>query len=420
MLRLPIILAVCLLFASSSVEAAINNATTTTRLSSSDMPMLDLLMVGNSRFSEAHNMEEMIQAMMEEHDAPVVATRYEVDKANMTRYASSHDLSVVLKERPWTWIVLQEENQIPGYCAGDPSRYHRSFNESLKSVVSLQQQIQANDEGTTTVLLNTWAYFEGDPRNLKWFPDYSTMQDKLTHGYRLYREHVLQTDPLARVRIAPAGEAFQRIYEDLVELDQDPLQPGSLFDQLYMPPSKHNQARKYPSLAGAYLCACVLFQTLLQTTDAMTGMDVRRSGYAPPGLSPEVRIQMQQVAYDTVVEFVRAGDIQAEEEEALVALELTMSAWHLVVAICLAVAAVLWLMGGGFFLYCFSTTDGKKKKNPGLAPLHPPERLRLDSRVPRGKAGERTGHGLDHRQLSRAAGRSDIPQAGGVRRGVQG
>ena len=255
---------------------------------------LELLMVGNS-FSEAHNMEEMIQSMLNERKIvlqanSVFAARFEEGGANLAFFAQSEQMATMISDRSWTWVVLQEQSQTSGFYP--PAEYEATYENSLKSVLLLDREIQA--VGGTTVLFQTWGYFGKDIYNPEFYPDYQTMQDKITRGYEIYREEILKDSPQAKVKIAPAGLAFDRIFKHIqTEEGKDPLEKGSLFDLLF---EEEGEPRKHPSMLGSYLCGCVLFQTL-------TGLDVRQSSVAPPGLDPKIRNLLQIVAYDTVMEY---------------------------------------------------------------------------------------------------------------------
>ena len=129
--------------------------------------------------------------------------------------------------------------------------------------------------------------------NPAFYTDYSTMQDRITRGYEIYRETIVKNNPQAKVKIAPAGLAFHRIFQQIQDDQENPLAKGSLFDMLF---EEEEDPRKHPSVYGSYLCGCVLFQTL-------TGLDVRQSSVDPFGMDPKIRKLLQQVAYDTVIEY---------------------------------------------------------------------------------------------------------------------
>jgi len=248
-------------------------------------------MVGNS-FSESHNMEEMIQAMVNERKivlqaSSVFAARYEEGGMNLTHFASQPELQTMISDRSWTWVVLQEQSQTSGFYP--PAKLSEIYDNSVKSVLALDTEIQA--VGGTTVLFETWGYFGKDPYNPTFYTDYQTMQNRITRGYEIYKEDILERNPQARVKIAPAGLAFERVFKHIKDTEgKDPLEKGSLFDLLY---EEEKPPRKHPSAYGSYLCGCVLFQTL-------TGLDVRQSSFAPAGVEPTFRKLLQTVAYDTV------------------------------------------------------------------------------------------------------------------------
>lgn len=273
-----------ILFSNSStpgwmVEATMNN--------------LQLLMVGNS-FSEAHNMEELIQSMLNERKVvlqanSVFAARFEEGGMNLTHLAHADSMERTIADRHWTWVVLQEQSQTPGFYP--PSDLESTWDYSLQSVLLLDRDIQA--VGGTTILFETWGYFRKDPYNPTFYTDYQTMQDRITRGYEIYRETILKNNPQAKVKIAPAGLAFNRIFQQIQNDQDDPLAEGSLFSMLF---EEEEDPRKHPSVYGSYLCGCVLFQTL-------TGLDVRQSSVDPFGMDTQLRKLLQQVAYDTVIEY---------------------------------------------------------------------------------------------------------------------
>jgi len=271
---------------------------------------LSLLMVGNS-FSEAHSLEDMVQAMLEERKIllqadSIFAARFDQGGAHLENYVNNTALANLLGERQWTWVVLQEQSELPGFIDLTPAddNGQKWYETSLKAVVALQSQIQAN--GATTVLFQTWGYFDKDPHNPGYYSNYTTMQAKLNKGYQKYQDTIRARNSGALIKIAPAGSAFEWIYSNKNDNDpeyiNDPLQTGSAFDQLYDTLEAHkeqdSEARKYPSVQGAYLTACVLFQTL-------TGLDVRQISYMPPsGMDVKTKQRLQKAAYATVMEYL--------------------------------------------------------------------------------------------------------------------
>lgn len=274
-----------------------------------DDTTMNLLMLGNG-FSEAHHMEETLAAMLTARqgtlsgDNSVYADRFEHSSANLTDYLGEEVSKAIGKERQWTWVTLQEQSEIPGFYPPDDNDAREDlWDRSLETVLQLSQEIQ--DAGATTVLLQTWGYFKEDPLNPDIYNDYKEMQDHITEGYeRFYKEIVKTSTKKPKVQIAPCGMAFSTVYHDIEERGNDPLEEGSLFDKLY---EKDEHPRKHPSDEGAYLCACVLFQTL-------TGLDVRRS--TPPAtvnLDTRTAQSLQDAAYRTLQTY---GTAPAKQQKA--------------------------------------------------------------------------------------------------------
>jgi hypothetical protein len=178
----------------------------------------------------------------------------------------------------WTHVVLQEQSEIPGFDATDPERV-----ASINAAVSLSGLAAAT--GATTVMFMTWGYLGGDPNNPTLYPDYPTMQSRLETGYR-DMAHAIAASGRA-VRIAPAGLAWQAVYQRDVATGRDPMAPGSLFATLYGPDGHH------PAAAGTFLTACVMAGTL-DDVDATTLVGT------VPGLDAGSVAVLQSIAASTV------------------------------------------------------------------------------------------------------------------------
>jgi hypothetical protein len=178
----------------------------------------------------------------------------------------------------WSHVVLQEQSQIPGFSLTNSERM-----ASMSSTVALSGYVAAT--GATSVLLMTWGYAKGDATNPTFFPDYPTMQSLLATGYR-QMAHAIAVAGHA-VKIAPAGVAFQSIYQREVTLGHDPLASGSLFMQLYGPDFIH------PAVPGTYVAACVVTATLY-------GVDPTSFTGNVAGIDPATVLVLQMAARDAV------------------------------------------------------------------------------------------------------------------------
>jgi len=160
--------------------------------------------------------------------------------------------------------------------------------KDLKSAVDLYTVVQAASPLGLVVWMMTWGRRNGDPNNIRFYPDFLSMNARLETGYRQYANATSVQDPASI--FAPVGLAFQFIYEtDLQERGTDPANDiSSNFYQLY------NSDGSHPSIYGSYLAACVLYQV-------MTQLDPRRLSYAPLSMDGDTRNFLQHSAYVTVV-----------------------------------------------------------------------------------------------------------------------
>lgn len=168
----------------------------------------------------------------------------------------------------WTWVILQEQSQIPGFPASEAM-----FQASVVAAGLLDGDAAAR--GAETVFLMTWGYREGDATNPEIFADYPAMQAALATGYEAYRD---ATSAEGRPTwLAPAGLAWARAYDEAVAAGADPLATDSRFFQLYQDDGHH------PSPLGTYLTACVIYATL--------------TGASPEGLSPSAALDAEDALW---------------------------------------------------------------------------------------------------------------------------
>jgi hypothetical protein len=150
--------------------------------------------------------------------------------------------------------------------------------ESLNTLIA--------DGEAETVFFLTWGRREGDSTNASLYPDFETMQERLTDGYLAYQEAT--SSKKRPTWIAPVGPAFARVHADILEAGEDPLDPESLFWGLYNPDASH------PSPTGTYLAACVFYATL--TGSSPVGLD------GPGAMESEIALELQEAAATTVFE----------------------------------------------------------------------------------------------------------------------
>lgn len=251
---------------------------------------VSFLMIGNS-FTNANHLQEMIQGMLEQdlaisHHQPVYALRFRKPASRLSEDVQDPALHTTIAERPWTWVMLQEQSQIPAFWG---TRFQHDFDLSVEAVQQMDTWIAAGNV-SETVLLMTWGRRTAD---WAWYPDmfpnFLAMQTKVSAGYVKLQDAI--STPQRPVRIAPAGLAFEHVYNGI---PGNASADGTDFSRLYDVDGTH------PSLEGSYLVACVVYAT-------MTGHDPRllsTSGAAGSAAIPAShRERLQQVAYDTVQQY---------------------------------------------------------------------------------------------------------------------
>lgn len=149
-------------------------------------------------------------------------------------------------------VVLQEQSQLGGFLDDNPDRA-----ASLDAAVELATL--ATEQGASVVLFQTWGRRDGDSRN-SGYETFTSMQDHLEAGYRGMAEALRSRG--IDVRVAPVGEGFRIVHDDIVAAGGDPLAKASDFVALYQRDGSH------PSRRGSFLAACILAGTVTSADPA--------------------------------------------------------------------------------------------------------------------------------------------------------
>lgn len=142
----------------------------------------------------------------------------------------------------WAFVTLQDQSQIPGF-----PQDQGTWLASRDAAVELAQAVR--DAGSEPVFFQTWGRRVGDGQNPDIYPDYATMQDRITAGYAEYRLAASADGP---VWIAPVGEVFRAVHD---AEPADPAVEGTAFWELYSSDGSH------PSLAGTAVAAATFVAT---------------------------------------------------------------------------------------------------------------------------------------------------------------
>lgn len=270
-----------------------------------------LLMIGNS-FTAANDLEGIVQNMLNEDvdlgghvyamefrkpgSVTLLLSRLHGSRTNkMYRILPPHiilsalcssrfsedarndKIRSTIIERPWTWVVIQEQSQLPTFY----DLHSDEYKASIEAASTINDWISsANSE---TILLMTWGQRHGDSMNPNISPDFPVMQERLKTGYGKLQERL--STPERPVIVAPAGMAFQAIYD---ASGTDPTVDGTDFTGLFQGDGKH------PSMEGSYLTACVIYYSL-------TGKHPSHLKYKPHQMSIE-RAQFLQTMASTATD----------------------------------------------------------------------------------------------------------------------
>ena len=166
-----------------------------------------------------------------------------------------------ITEGQWTFVVLQEQSQTPALGG----QYTASFNQSVDQ---LSQIIK--DAGATPVLYATWGRRDGDSRNQALFPDFGTMNAKLTSAYQ-------QAATRNEALLVPVCQTWAAVKK----------KDEALWKKLYKKDGSH------PSAVGAYLTAYVFSQQLNPHAET-------KQAPAPTALTQSEQALLQQVARTTM------------------------------------------------------------------------------------------------------------------------
>lgn len=190
------------------------------------------------------------------------------------------------------WVVLQDQSQVPGFPATEPM-----WQASRDGAVALDQLVR--DANAETLFFLTWGRRAGDPMNDWMYPDFATMQERLTSGYQAYAAATATAD--RPVWIAPVGPAFAVIHDRVASDGLTPTDAGNDFHGLYSGDGSH------PSPTGTLLTAYVFFASI--TGESPVGLE------APAGIDAELADRLQSAAASVVFDPADEFDFPWEAEE---------------------------------------------------------------------------------------------------------
>lgn len=150
----------------------------------------------------------------------------------LARHLENPEVIENIRNGDWDYVVLQDQSQTPAL----PEGHGKSFQDAVDRFAEL-----IRESGGEPLLFETWGRRDGDAQNPGLFPDYETMQAKLTEAYRTAGER-------NAIRVAPVGEVWAAVRRVNPRLGLD----------LYSRDGSH------PSGIGARLATAVLLETILE------------------------------------------------------------------------------------------------------------------------------------------------------------
>jgi hypothetical protein len=164
-------------------------------------------------------------------------------------HSTNPDTLAAIKAQPWDVVIMQDQQQRPGYRLDEVERDH------VPAAKILVDAIRANRKATRPLFYMVWARRGGDMQNCEYYPLLCSFEDAtlaIADGYRLYAERT-------HSELAPVALAWAAVHADT----KSPI-PG---DQLWMDDGSH------PALPGSYLAAAVLLHSMLGTKTADVAFD---------------------------------------------------------------------------------------------------------------------------------------------------
>ncbi len=184
-----------------------------------------VLFLGNS-YTAVNDLPGVFARLAAAGGSPVETEVVAPGGVTLADHATAVETREALGSVPWSWVVLQEQSQVPAATASRVAGM-------APATATLADRIRA--VGGRPILLETWAHRDGRPE--MGLLDEASMQAALLAGY-LAVGHALH------VPIAPVGEAWRAVRLTSPELE------------LWQPDGSH------PTMAGTYLAACVLYASV--------------------------------------------------------------------------------------------------------------------------------------------------------------
>ena len=181
-----------------------------------------ILFIGNS-YTYVNDLPTMFARLAEAGGHRVETGMAAVGGATFADQVGSADTHSKLAGSKWTYVVLQEQSEIPSIAQSRAA-------EMYPNARLLVQRVR--NTGATPAFFLTWGHRNGWPEN--GLGTYASMQAQLDTGYRAIADEL-------KVGVVPVGDAWAAAHAADAGLD------------LWQPDGSH------PTATGTYLAACVFY-----------------------------------------------------------------------------------------------------------------------------------------------------------------
>lgn len=233
---------------------------------------IKVLFIGNS-YIYTNNIPQMLQQIASSYGDTLIYDQSVPGGYTFEAHSTNATTLNKIKAQAWDVVILQEQSQRPAFpdaqVAADTYPYARILDSLIKQ----------NNSCTETMFYMTWGRKNGDAQNCQFYPPictYEGMQQKL-------RERYMQMGLDNSASVAPVGAAWKAVRDSVPSID------------LYTPDESH------PSVAGAYLAACVFYASIFHRspygtlyTSTLSASDAERLQYFASKITMDSLSQWQQ------------------------------------------------------------------------------------------------------------------------------
>lgn len=246
-----------LLLVLSSCSPALSPAATPEPPVTPETSSISVLFLGNS-YTYGNDLPETFAELARSGGHEVEVGMVAEGGWSLADHLESAETLARLKSRQWTYVVLQEQSQIPALGGYRGQVMYPAARELVSKIRAI---------GATPIFFLTWAHRGGWPEYS--MDDYESMQRKIEEGYMAIAQEL-------NVPVAPVGSAWRTVvlqYPDVNLWRED----GS-----------------HPTMQGTYLAACVFYAVIFE--ESPLRLDYRAD------ISTETASRLQSIGANSILD----------------------------------------------------------------------------------------------------------------------